>query len=669
MADSFECYTPSIYIGGSDVRSIHTVTRIGLAVGLVIGSLPLAAVAQQGAADGQWRHYGGDHGSTKYAPLDQITAQNVADLEIAWRWTSPDEAIAKANNVRHGRFVVTPLMVDGVLYVSTGLSQVAAVDAGTGETIWVHDPKAYKRGRPTNVGFQHRGVEYWTDGEDERIIIATGTRQLIALNAKTGEPYPDFGDGGWVDLGKGLGRAINERNLGYNAPPIVVGDTIVLGSIISDTPGTKTMPPGYVRGFDVRTGAQKWSFHTIPQQGEFGNETWKDDSWKYSGNTNVWSMMSADDELGYVYLPTSTPTNDWYGGHRKGDNLFAESLVCLNAETGERVWYFQAVHHGLWDYDFPCAPILMDIVVDGKPIKAVAQLSKQGFCYVFDRVTGEPVWPIEERPVPQTTVPGEYTSPTQPHPTKPAAFERQGVTEDDLIDFTPELRAEAVQILKKYVHGPLFTPPSLLEDNGTQGTILMPGPAGGANWGGGSFDPETGLLYIPSKTLPYAIGVRPADANRTDFKYIRDGNPFVLGPQGLPLIKPPYSRITAIDMNTGEHVWMVPHGNGPVNHPALSDLNPASLGQYAVKILSTGGPVLTKSLLFLIQDPSDTMGAPMPGYFRAFDKATGEVVHERQLEVTPHGTLMTYMDGGKQYIVFGAGGNGRTAELIALALP
>ena len=651
------------------MRSIHTVTRIGLAVGLVIGSLPLAAVAQQGAADGQWRHYGGDHGSTKYAPLDQITAQNVADLEIAWRWTSPDEAIAKANNVRHGRFVVTPLMVDGVLYVSTGLSQVAAVDAGTGETIWVHDPKAYKRGRPTNVGFQHRGVEYWTDGEDERIIIATGTRQLIALNAKTGEPYPDFGDGGWVDLGKGLGRAINERNLGYNAPPIVVGDTIVLGSIISDTPGTKTMPPGYVRGFDVRTGAQKWSFHTIPQQGEFGNETWKDDSWKYSGNTNVWSMMSADDELGYVYLPTSTPTNDWYGGHRKGDNLFAESLVCLNAETGERVWYFQAVHHGLWDYDFPCAPILMDIVVDGKPIKAVAQLSKQGFCYVFDRVTGEPVWPIEERPVPQTTVPGEYTSPTQPHPTKPAAFERQGVTEDDLIDFTPELRAEAVQILKKYVHGPLFTPPSLLEDNGTQGTILMPGPAGGANWGGGSFDPETGLLYIPSKTLPYAIGVRPADANRTDFKYIRDGNPFVLGPQGLPLIKPPYSRITAIDMNTGEHVWMVPHGNGPVNHPALSDLNPASLGQYAVKILSTGGPVLTKSLLFLIQDPSDTMGAPMPGYFRAFDKATGEVVHERQLEVTPHGTLMTYMDGGKQYIVFGAGGNGRTAELIALALP
>lgn len=632
----------------------------------------IAATAFAESPLGEWRHYAHDRASTKHSPLDQINPDNAQDLRVAWRWEPQTPEAASEAGHRPGQFKTTPLMIKGVLYATTAFCEIVALDPATGEELWSYDPKSYDHGRPTNTGFQHRGLEYWTDGTEERLLIATGGRQLISFDLKTRAPDPKFGENGIIDTGKGLGRDINERLLGHNAPPIVCRDTIVLGSIISDGPNSPEMPPGHVRGYDVRSGEQKWVFHTIPQSGEYGVETWEDDSWQYSGNTNVWSMMSADEELGYVYLPVSTPTNDWYGGHRLGDNLFAESLVCLNAETGERVWHFQAVHHGLWDYDFPCAPNLVDINVDGKAIKAVAQVSKQGFCYVFNRVTGEPIWPIPELPVPQTTVPGERSSPTQPHPTKPPAFERQGITEDDIIDFTPELREEALAILKDYVIGPVFTPPIVSGENGKIGTLLMPGPAGGANWGGAAVDPETGTLFVPSMTLPLAVAVGESGA-RSQFKYnIQITNPFPTGPRGLPLVKPPYGRITSIDLNKGEHNWQVPHGHGPKDHPAIKDLNLGDLGSAANGLFSNGGGVLTKSLFFTIQaeETADNMMRMADhGYLRAFDKSNGKEVAEHSIDLTPHGTPMTYLYKDRQYVVLAAGGMGQAPNLIAYALP
>jgi quinoprotein glucose dehydrogenase len=643
--------------------------------GLLAIGVTSAAFAQHGAENGQWRHYGGDKGSTKYSALDQINRQNVSKLERAWEWQSVDADLPEKTSRMAGAFKATPLMVDGVLYLTTSMQQVAAVDAGTGKTLWSFDPEVYEVGRPVNTGFQHRGVEYWRDPNDdkvERIFLANGARQLISLDARTGEPDGAFGSNGIVDTSVGLGREIAKSQYGHSAPPIVCGGSIVLGSIVSDGPTRKEMPPGHVRGFDPRTGAQKWIFNTIPQQGELGNDTWEEDSWQYTGNTNVWSMMSCDDELGYVYLPTSTPTNDWYGGHRKGDNLFAESLVALDAATGKRMWHFQAVHHGLWDYDFPCAPNLVDLVVDGKPIKAVAQVSKQGLTYVFDRKTGEPVWPIEEIPVPQTTVPGEKTSPTQPMPTLPEPFENLGVDKDDLIDFTPELRAEAEKIMAEYVIGPLFTPPIVVGENGKKGTLMLPSAAGGANWRGAAFDPETNILYVPSISLVMVNGLQATDPARSEFSYVYGAGFLVEGPQGLPLNKPPYSRISAIDLNTGKILWQVAHGAGPKDHPAIAHLNLPDLGDASQGVLSNGGSVLTKSLLFIIQakfDKSRMTRQGDSGVMRAFDKKTGEKVWQHDIEITPHGTPMTYMHEGKQYVVLAAGDGKLGSKLIAFALP
>lgn len=638
------------------MRAAGTVSVAAILVA-VLALAPAAMLhAQQGAPEGTWPAYGGDAGSTKYAPLDQINADNVDQLEVAWQWTSSDGPVLSENSLDAGALKVTPIMVHGVLYVRTSLSIVAAIVAATGEQLWEFDPRSWEVGRPTNLGFNTRGVAHWSDGEAEHIFVATGDAHLWAVDAWTGRPVSDFGTDGRIDLTEGLRRAVPRRSYQVISPPLVVGDVVIVGSSIFDGPRYMTAPPGDIRAFDVRTGEERWRFNTIPEKDEYGIETWEDDSWTYTGNTNVWSIMSADLDLGYVYLPIGTPTNDWYGGHRLGDNLFAESLVAVDAATGERVWHYQLVHHGLWDYDIPAAPTLVDITVDGRPIKAVAQITKQGFVYVFDRVTGEPVWPIEERPVPQSTVPGERASPTQPFPTKPPAFERQGVTIDDLIDFTPELRAEAEEILSELDYGPLFTPPS------QRGTINLPGWAGGANWQGAAFDPETGYLYVPSRTGPMVAQIVEADPERSDFNYRRGGRRGVTGPQDLPLFKPPYVRLTAYDLNTGELAWMVPFGDGirqRLINMGIPDPGPVGGGGYT-------GPLLTPNLLFL--GASGGRGAGVPPVLRAYDKATGVVLNATELPVRPSGTPMTYMAEGRQFIVM-AYGSGEESGLIGLALP
>ena len=665
----------------------------------VLGLLAAPAAAQHGATNGEWRSYGADIGSTKYSPLDQITGENFEDLEIAWRWRSVDTHLARSDgggtwlaparelfevlareepdrwetelySPRPGTslLIATPLMVDGVLYLSTPLYQAAAVDARTGETLWSFDPKAYESGTPAVIPWRHRGVAYWEDGDEARIVWATGDGYLIAVDAQTGQPAADFGDGGRIDLMQGIPRASRESRtvqnllaLSSQSPPIVVRDTVVIGSSMTDMIQDKEMPPGWVRAYDVRTGRHKWDFHTIPNSAdEYGADTWLNQSWRYSGAANVWSLMSGDDELGYVYLPTGTPTGDYYGGHRPGDNLFAESLVAVDIETGQRVWHFQGVHHGLWDYDFASAPNLMDIVVDGRPIKAVAQPSKQGFIYTFDRVTGDPVWPIEERPVPtDTDLVGEVPSPTQPFPTKPPAFEYQGTSIDDLVDFTPEIRQMAIEAVDGYRLGPIFTP------NTTQGTLIRPSVGGGANWSGAAVDPDTGMLYVPSvnnhSVIPYAE-IDP-DSGAT-MRYIWRWGPGGGGPtmpQGLPLWKPPYSRMTAIDMHRGEHVWMTPLGDGDRyrNLPMLRDLDLPPLGGDG-----RGGPVLTKTLLINALTAGGSNGGPR---LVAYDKATGEIVGSVDLPGGALGTPMTYMLDGRQYIALTVGG--RVPELIAFTLP
>jgi len=537
-----------------------------------------------------------------------------------------------------------------VLYTTTSLGQVAAIDPETGETLWSYDPALYLEGRPAVHGFMTRGLAYWTDGVEERLIYAGGRVYLVSIDAKTGEPDLTFGRGGRVDLKEGLGRTIDARRYTVSSPPLVVGDVVVVGSAMTEGTGYKEAPPGHVRGFDVRTGKMKWIFHTIPQEGELGYETWENDSWRLSGGANVWTLMSADEELGYVYLPVGTPVTDYYGGHRLGDNLFANSLVCLDAETGERVWHFQFVHHAVWDYDPPAAPNLIDITVDGRRIEAVAQITKQGFTFVFDRVTGEPVWPIEERSVPQSTLVGERTSPTQPYPTKPPLFLTNGATEPDVIDFTPELRAEGLAIFREHNAGPLYTPL-------TPGTnIVRPGWSGGANWWGAAFDPDTGRLYVPSWAHFSLVRMDAGDPERSDMR-IRPQVRDLTGPRGLPLFKPPYSQLTAFDMNAGEKLWSVPVGDGPRDHEALRDLELPRLGNFQ----KLGGPLLTKTLLFIGQGKETNR-------IGAYDKETGEELWSMDLGGQFHAAPITYSIDGKQYIVLAIGGSGEPERLVALAL-
>lgn len=633
----------------------------------------------QGTPDAlsEWTHYSGNAASHKYSPLDQINQDTIKNLAVAWRWASPDNALVAQNPMaRPGAYNDTPLMVKGVLYTVTSLGQLAAIDPATGQSIWVFDPVSWKT-RPGNLGYVHRGVAYWSDSaaarrgaSKERLILGTHDAYLISVDAKTGTLDPAFGDGGKVDLMGGLAHAVRSTNYSVSAAPVIVRDVVIVGSSIHDGPTHKEWPRGDVSGFDVRTGKKLWTIHSIPQKGEFGNETWGDDSWTYTGNTNVWTNMSTDEELGHVYLPFGTPTDDFYGGHRPGANLFAETIMAVDARTGRRVWHFQGVHHGVWDYDFPAAPILVDINVNGKAVKALAQVSKQGFTYVLDRRNGNPVWPIEERPVPQSKVPGERTHATQPFPTRPPAYERQGITENDLIDFTPELKAAAIEAIKPFETGPLFTPPS------EKGTIVNPGWIGGANWAGASFDPETATLYVPSVTSPIVVQLVKPNAAQSNLLYTRGGTMMPPMLDGLPLVKPPYGRITAIDLHRGEHKWTTAVGDGPRHHPLLKDLNLPPLGAPI-----RNAALVTKSLLFVAMGSGNLGGGqnlpvggrPLskpivePTRLRVYDKATGAAVFDIDPQARPMAAPMTYAIQGKQYIVVAAGA-GTNAELIAFAL-
>ena len=657
---------------------LRWIVGISLVAMTVVMTASLAA--QHGARDGEWRAHSADLGSTKYAPLDQINRDNVSRLRIAWRRPGVDAGLRRrmpAGRSFAGDFRSTPLMIHGVLYAPNSIGLLEAFDAATGATVWVQEPFPGEAQQGL-AGDSTRGGAYWTDGTIERLFSIRG-EFLIALELRTGRPVATWGDGGRVNLKRGLGPLATTYL--SRGGPHVCADVVMAGGYMSDIPARKEQPPGDVQAFDVRTGRPRWTFKVIPRPGEAGNETWENGSWAYTGAANLWSLISADEDAGFAYFPLSSPTNDMYGGHRPGNNLFGNSLVCVRCATGERVWHYQIVHHDLWDYDLPAAPILTDLTVGGRAIKAVVQLTKHGFAFVFDRLTGRPVWPIEERPVAASDTPGEWTSPTQPFPTKPPPFERQGVSIDDLIDFTPELRAQAIELAKQYRLGPLFTPPSMRTDRPgtTRGTVQNPGSVGGADWQGGAFDPDTNMLYVSSITAPFVADILKGDPRRTNFSYIPGLRAYPPGPQGLPLLKPPYGRITAIDLNEGSIKWVVPHGSGPREHPLLKPLNLPPLGNPG-----RGGLFATKSLLFAGEgDPVMVRAgsrlrpempvsiAPGAGgkMFRAFDKATGAVLWEMELPAGTTGAPITYMTGGKQFIVVAIGGLAHAGEFVALSLP
>jgi quinoprotein glucose dehydrogenase len=644
-------------------------------LGIFLSLAPLLSAQQQGGADQEWRTYGGDLANTRYSPLEQIQAGNFSKLEIAWRFKTENLGPEPEFN-----FQSTPLMVGGVIYTTAGSRRaVVALDAISGELLWMHRMDEGERGEEAPRRLSGRGLAYWDDPSGPRIFYVTPGYRLVALDARSGARITSFGEQGIVDLKLGLDQEVDllSGEIGLHAAPVVSRGIIVVGAahVEGSAPRSRTNVKGFVRGFDARTGQRKWIFHTIPLAGEFGNETWLNDSWRYTGNTGVWSQPSIDEQLGLVYLPVEMPTGDYYGGHRPGDNLFGSSLVAVELETGRRVWHQQLVHHDIWDFDLPSAPVLANITVDGRAIRAVAQPTKQGFLFVFDRATGEPVWPIEERPTPKGDVPGEWYSPTQPFPTKPPAFDRQGIGIDDLIDFTPELRAEAIRVTSFYRIGPLYTPPSVSVSGGPYGTLHVPSATGGANWPGSSFDPETGIFYIYSKTQVSTFGLTN-NPQRSDMDWIQgrapppQGSPAPPGVtvQGLPLIKPPWARITAIDLNRGEILWQIAHGDTPdnvKNHPALRGLEIARTGR-----VGRIGTLTTKSLVIAGEAgfatlPSGERGAML----RAYDKRTGAEVGAVEMPAPQTGSPMTYMLDGVQFLVVSIAGANFPAELIAYRLP
>lgn len=640
-----------------------------LASALLLATAPgPAAPASQ-----SWPVYAGDSGATHYSSLTDITPANVAKLDAAWEWKTGEDAMPQFGT-RPANFQNTPLMIDDVLYVSTPYNKVVALDAETGKEKWSYDPKAYELGQPPNgTGLVHRGVAAWRDASNKNAlrIFINSRAKLIALDAITGEPVPSFGTNGVVDLTKGLRWDVDPARYTNTSPPVIYKNLIILGNGVGDRMAYKQDPPGDVRAFDARTGKQVWRFNTVPADGEFGADTWVTGSRAITGHTNVWAPFSLDEARGLVYLPVTTPSNDFYGARREGANLFGESIVCLDANTGTRKWHFQITHHGLWDYDPPAAPILTTITVGGRRVDAVVQLTKQGFVFVFDRVTGKPVWPIEERPVPTSDVVGERAWPTQPFPTKPAAISPQGVSLDDAMDYTPELKAAAQEEMKKYRIGPLYTPPSVA------GTLMRPGIIGGANWGGGAFDPVSGMLYVKTSHQAAIAKIKPADrsasnprASEVDADFVGDvgtaadfAPPMPAGAGGrggrLPMFKAPYGELVAINLNTGEIAWRMPQGDSPNirNHPALAGVRlPERLG-----VAGAPGTIVTKSGLVVVG------GGDMA--LSVYDAKTGKELLRKELARRATATPMTYRtSAGHQFIVI-ATGSGNNAALVALKVP
>ena len=689
---------------------------------------------QSKPAGAEWTTYGGDLASRRYSPLDQISKDNFNKLEIAWRFKTDSMGPRPEFN-----FQATPLMVDGLVYTTAGTRRaVVALDAVTGEMKWMHSENEGKRGEGAPRLLSGRGLAYWPGaaGQPARIVYVTPGYQMIALDAKTGAPAAGFGKNGIVDLKMEDDQPVDPitGEIGLHATPIIAKDVIVVGAahLEGSAPKSKNHEKGFIRGYDARTGKRLWIFHTIPAPGEFGNNTWEKDSWAYTGNAGVWAQMTVDEELGMVFLPVELPTGDYYGGNRPGNGLFGESVVALDLKTGVRKWHYQTVHHGIWDMDIPCAPILADITVDGRTIKAIAQITKQGWVYVLDRTNGQPVWPIEERPVEKGDVPGEWYSPTQPFVTKPPPFDRQGVSPDDVIDFTPELHAEGLKLLSRYKIGPIFTPPVVSKVEGPLGTLILPSVTGGANWQGGALDPETNKLYIYSVTAPSALGLVQPDPTRSDFGYVlgvaranappvqtqtesagpaRDGaaptgaagaapvgqrgatpaaaaaagrgqgpagpagaaggrgaagggGGGALSVQGLPLIKPPYGRITALDLNKGDISWQIAHGDTPdniKNHPALKGIDIPRTGRPG-RI----GVLVTKNLVVAGEGGFVTTANGQRGaMLRAYDKATGQDAGAVYMPAPQTGSPMTYFYNGKQYILVAISGASYTGELVA----
>ena len=651
---------------------------------LVSSCLIPSMVNGQNIEDGEWGYFGGDNKFNRYSPLDLINTNNVDQLSIVWH---RDATAASLRDDYNGmgfekNLRSTPLLIDGVLYAPNIFGLVEAFDPATGETVWTQEP--YQQTLLEAAGISSRGIAHWQQGIDRRLMVVRGS-YLYALNPQTGEPFPDFGreEPGRVNLAY---SAANANNFALTTSPLVIGNTAVIGGFLNgagDGGSRKEAAPENIRGFDVRTGELKWEFNVVPQAGEFGYDTWEEGSAEWSGDIGSWCCLSADNELGIVYVPLGAPTSAYYGGHRPGDNLYANSLVALDAETGKRIWHFQMIHHDLWEYDNSSPPILGDITVNGRSIKAVMQANKNGFVYVFDRTNGEPVWPIVETPVPQSIVEGEATSATQPIPSKPPAFDRQGITLDDLIDFTPALRNQALELVDNFTLGPLYTPPSPWIEGGNQGTLTLPNTWGAGNWNTGAFDPETGMYFAVSYTKTDNLGIAPTTSDSATMTHtIAQGSPNAPAIQGLPLVKPPYGRVTALNMNTGELEWSVANGDGARNHPLLRDLDLPPLG-----IPNRPAPLVTKSLLF-VGEGSDAVVGTVPGgggaydgpdtgydeswrwgtLFRAYDKSSGNTVFEIDLAAGTTGAPMTYMHEGKQYIVVAVSSRATDPEWIALGL-
>jgi quinoprotein glucose dehydrogenase len=680
-----ESRVPSRQVRRRGLGAITTHSRsVGFAaicVAFVAGSAS-AQRAPFTTAHGEWPSYTGDARGSRYSPLDQISAGNFSTLEVAWRFKT-DSLGPRPEFKLEG----TPLMAGGVVYVTAGTSRaIVALDAATGARRWVHREEEGERGAAAPRPLSGRGLAYWTDGRDGRILYVTPGYQLIALDAKTGERVVSFGTKGAVDLKTDIDQTILPDlitgEIGFQGAPVVGRDVVIIGAAFREGTAPKSYKnnKGYIRGFDVRTGKRLWTFHTIPKKGEPGYETWLNGSAEYTGNTGVWSQVTVDEELGLVYLPVESPTGDYYGGHRPGNDLYGESIVCLDLRTGAKKWHYQIVHHPIWDLDLPAAPILADITVAGKSIKAVAVPSKQGILYVFDRVSGQPVWPFEEKPVEKGEVPGEWYSPTQPIPTKPPAYAKNGTSIDDLIDFTPELRAQAVTIASRFRLGPLFTPPVVSKADGPIATLTRGPTNGGSNWPGGAYDPETHMVYLASSNAaPAVLGLVQPAKDRSDMDWIAGiaqmpggaggGRGGGLSVSGLSIFKPPYGTISAINLDKGDIAWQVPHGETPDavrNHEALKGMTIPRTGQPGFTV----GTLVTKTVVIAGDAQVTTLATrPRGAMLRAYDKSTGAEVGSVLLPAPVSGSPMTYAVNGRQYILLAVSGGPYSGEYIALRLP